>query len=328
MTYQTRRVRPSAKRYFALVIPDVHVGYVVDTPTHSHGCWDIGIQAIEHYGDRLTHIVILGDFGNWESLSRWSALRAEQAFIEEDVALVNARLDEIEALTKRHSIDVAFTEGNHENWAAQFEAKYPALRDTINLKSRLRFEERGWTWVSENRFYALGDLHFTHGHAYGMRKPIDWVLKKGVSVACGHWHRYETESVRQVDAERAAWTLGCWAALDPPPPYARGDTPNWVHGFGLAQVRSNGRFQLAYRRILDESWTELDDGTELIARPAEIRKRLKEEADIRKALRTVYGERFYVPGGPVVRPEPLQGTEHVTRQRRARRTTGKTRAVK
>lgn len=316
--------KPSPKQFYAMVIPDVHVGYVVDSPTHSHGCWDIGMQALLHYAPRLTHLVILGDFGNWESLTRWSALRAEQAFIEEDVALVNARLDEIQAITAANDIQVVFCEGNHENWAAQFEAKYPALRDAINLKHRLRMDERGWVWVPENRFYALGDLHFTHGHGRGMKRPLDWVLKRGVSVACGHWHRYEVDSIRQLDGERAAWTLGCWAALDPPPPYARGEVPHWVHGFGLVQVRENGLFQLSFRRIIDEQWTELEDSSELIARQSFIDRRLAEEEAIRNELRQRYAERFYTPGGPVVRPEPLQGTEYASRGRRARRVSGKT----
>lgn len=301
-----------------MIIPDVHVGYVVDAPTHSHGCWDLGMQALEHYGDRLTHVIILGDFGNWESLSRWSALRAEQAFVEEDVELVNARLDEIQRLSDRHGVKVVFCEGNHENWAAQFEAKYPAMRDAVNLKRRLRMTKRGWTWVPENHFYALGDLHFTHGHGKGIKNPMDLIRQHGVSVACGHHHRFETQSVRMLDGEHAAWTLGCWASLDPPPPYARGAVPSWVHGFGLVQVRANGLFQLSFRRIIDESWTELEDGTELVARPREMQKRLREEAAVRDRLRAEYAERFYTPGGLVTRPEPINGSELQARKARAR----------
>lgn len=321
-----KQQRPSKRKYFAFVIPDVHIGYVVDQPTHSHGCWDLGMQAIRHHGSRLTHVVILGDFGNWESLSRWAALRAEQAFIEEDVELVNARLDELEALAREFDFEVVFCEGNHENWAAQFEAKYPALRNAINLKKRLRMRERGFRWVPENHFFALGDLHFTHGHGEG--KLEHWIYKHAVSVAVGHWHRYKTVSVRHVDGERAAWTLGCWASLDPPPPYARGKTPSWVHGFGEVQVRSNGLFQMAYRRIIDEAWVELADGTELIADRARIRERLAEEEAIRKRLREEYAERFYVPGGRVVRPEPLQGTEYASRGRRARRISARTSPIR
>lgn len=325
MKYQfPHKPKPSGKLYFGMGIPDPHIGYVVDTPTHSHGCWDIGMQAIDHYGSRLTHIIIFGDFGNWESLSRWSALRAETVFIREDVELVNQKLDELEEKTKSYGIQVIYHEGNHENWAAQLEAKYPVLRDEVNLERQLHIKERDWLWVPENHFFALGDLHTTHGHLKGVKKPSDYIRRKGVSVAYGHTHTYTTESMRTLTGEHAAWTCGCWASTDPPPPYARGDAPEkWVKGFPLFQVRRNSHFQLSYKRILDESYTELEDGTELRAKPAQIQKRVDAEARLRDSLRQEYSERFYIPGGEVTRPEPLKGTEYGTRTARACIVTGK-----
>lgn len=316
--------KPSGKLYFGMGIPDFHLGYMVDIPTHSHGCWDLGLQVLDYYGDRFTHLVIFGDFGNWESLSRWAALRANTVFIKEDVELVNQRLDELEARTRRYGIHVIYLEGNHENWAAQLEAKYPQLRDHINLELQLRIKERGWTWVPENHFYALGDLHFTHGHLKGVKRPSEYIRRKGVSVAYGHTHTYTTESMRTLTGEHAAWSVGCWASVDPPPPYTRGDIPErWVHGVPLWQVRRSGRFQLSYKRFIEESWTELEDGTELRARPKAIQQRLNDENRLRDQLRKDYSERFYVPGGEVTRPEPLKGTEYGTRAVRGRIVTGK-----
>ena len=144
MTYQMpKRPAPSKKQHYIMVIPDVHVGYVVDTPTYSLPAWDIMIQALAEKQDRITHFVIIGDFGNWEPLSHWSALRADQCYVEEDIALVNNRLDEIESLTAAAGIKVIFIEGNHEAWATQFEAKYPAMRDMVNLKRRLHMAGSG-----------------------------------------------------------------------------------------------------------------------------------------------------------------------------------------
>lgn len=325
MTYRfPHKPRPSRKLYFGMGIPDFHCGFIVDVPTHSHGCWDIGMQALDHYGKRLTHVVVFGDFGNWESLSRWAALRANTVFVQEDVALANQKLDELEARARRYGFRVIFLEGNHEAWATMLEAKYPELRDHINLKIQLRMRERGWTWVPENHYFALGDLHMTHGHLKGVRDPSDYIRRKGVSVVYGHTHTYATESMRTLTGEHAAWTVGCWASVDPAPPYARGDVPEkWVHGFPIFQVRRNGRFQMGYRRILDESWTELEDGTELCARPKAIQRRVDEEHRLRECLRKKYADRFYVPGGSVTRPEPLKGTEYGTRAVRARIVTGR-----
>ncbi len=306
-----------------MIIPDTHVGYVVDTPTYSLPAWDLAIQALAHNQDRLTHVVFLGDFGNWEPLSHWSSLRADQCFVEEDIALVNNRLDEVHSLTAAAGIKVVFIEGNHEAWATQFEAKYPALRDAVNLKHRLRMEERGWDWVPENNFWAIGDAHITHGHMRGVRSPADMVKKSGVSVLYGHTHQYATASVRNVTGEHAAWTMGCLASIDPPPPYSRGETPDtWVHGVGWLRVRSNGLFGVDFSRIIQETWVELPDGTELIANAKRCKGRYAEDQRIRTEMRERYAERYYQVGGNVLRTEPHHGKEGggntVARARRAR----------
>ena len=312
MSYQLpSRTAPSAKKHFIGVIPDTHIGYVGDHPTYSIPCWDIAMQAMRHYRKRLTHLVVLGDFGNWESLSHWASLRAEQTFVEEDVALVNARLDELDALNagrEDRPIQFIFIEGNHEAWAAQLEAKYPQMRDLVNLRRRLLGARKNWTWVPENYFWAIGSIYFTHGHIRGNRNPGDLCRTKGVSVIQGHDHTYKTASVRTLKGELAQWSFGCLASIDPPPPYARGEQPSsWVQGFGFVQVRANGRFQVGYRRIIDECWTELEDGTELIADRTACLARYKQDQDIRDRLRAEYSDRFYQPGGPVVRSEPHHG---------------------
>lgn len=318
-----KRPKTSKKQHYIFAIPDAHIGYVVDTPTYSIPCWDIVIQAIIAERERITHIVILGDFGNWEPLSHWASLRADQCFVEEDVALVNARLDELEAITRENDIEVVFIEGNHEAWASQFEAKYPVMRDSVNLKRRLRMEERGWTWVPENHFWAIGDIHFTHGHLQGCKNMTDLVKRTGVSVICGHWHTYTTESLRTLTGEHAAWTFGCIASMDPPPPYVKGSgLSRVVQGFGTIQVRANGHFQVGFRRIIGESYVELADGTEIRFDPKACQRRYQEDQTIRADMRKRYGERFYSPGGQVVRTEPHHGktgADHVVaRTRRAR----------
>jgi metallophosphoesterase superfamily enzyme len=318
-----RRAKPSAKKHYALIIPDVHIGYIVDTPTYSLGAWDIVMQALRHLRKRLTHVIILGDFGGWESMTHWQSLRADQGFIKEDVQLVNARRDEIHAITGPEGIKVVYLEGNHEAWAGQFEAKYPEVRDAFNLKHQMGIDRRGWVWVPENNFYGLGHLYFTHGHIRGVRTPLDMIKRYGVSVVFGHGHRYMTESLRTLTGEHAAWMMACLCSIDPPPPYARGALPGgWVHGFGVAQIRANGRFQVGFRRIIEEAWTELEDGTELLANPVDMRRRLEQDAAIRERLRAEYSERYYNPGGQVVRTEPHHGktqAEHsVARSRRAR----------
>ena len=178
----------------------------------------------------------------------------------------------------------------------------------VSLRRRLLKHRRSWTWVQENHYLAVGDLHFTHGHVRGNRNPGDLCRTKGVSVIQGHTHAFRTASVRTLHGELEQWEFGCLASIDPPPPYARGVAPTgWVHGFGFVQVRANGRFQIGFRRILDETWTELEDGTEIRADARECRRRYDADQRIRERLREEYGERYYAPGGAVTRLEPHHG---------------------
>ncbi len=318
-----RKRRSSEKQHFVMVIPDTHVGYVVDTPTYSIPAWDLCLQALAHNQDRLTHVVFLGDFGNWEPLTHWASLRADACFVEEDIALVNNRLDDVYALTSAAGIEVVFIEGNHEAWANQFEARWPAMRDVVNLKHRLRMDERGWTWVPENNMWAIGDCYFTHGHMRGVRNPADMIKKTGVSVVFGHNHQYLTASSRNFTGPHASWSMGCLASIDPPPPYARGEMiDTWVHGVGWVRVRSNGLFSVDFTRFIEESWAELPDGTELLANNAAIRSKYAKDQDIRKEMRKRYADRYFKPDDSVMRTEPHHGKTNaghsVARTRRAR----------
>jgi len=107
--------------------------------------------------------------------------------------------------------------------------------------------------------------------------------------------------------------------IDPPPPYARAKPPSeWVHGFGLLQVRANGLFQCDYRTIIESSYVELPDGTEVVADAKAVRRRLVAEQDALTHLRREYAERYYAPDGRVHELEPLKGTELRSRIQRAR----------
>jgi len=311
------RARASKKKFYALVIPDTHIGYILDTPTYSVGAWDVTLQALNALRDRLTHVIILGDMGDFESVSNWASLRAEQVFVEEDFALVNARLDEISTISSLRDGDplkVVYIEGNHEARLGFMEARYPALRDALNPKVRLRLAERGWTWVPQRHFYALGELHFAHGDIPGVKAPADMIRKKGVSTVYGHNHQHEVAHVHTLTGDRFAMSCGCLSSIDPPPPYMRGNVSEaWVHGFGLVQVRANGSFQVEFRQIFDESRTELGDGSELLASRSAVSLRLSQDRQIRADLRRRYADRYYVPGGQVVRTEPHHGKARVNK---------------
>lgn len=312
-------IRPSRKKWFAFVIPDVHRGYHSGLPSYDPCVWDVGMQSLRHLAPRLTHLIILGDFGNFESLSHWASLRAEHVFIEEDVRIVAMGLDEIDEYCDPHGVKKVFVEGNHEAWSTLLEAKYPQLRNLVNLRQRLLRGRKNWTWIPNNHFFKLGKMHFTHGNYPGARDAHAMLKEVGKSVFYGHTHGHEIAYFNNLAGEHVAMSNGCWAMIDPPPPYGKAKIPTrWVHGFTLAQIRANGLFQAHFHRILDSSYVELMDGTEIVVDKADVRTRLWNEQLAREELREEYEERFYNPGGPVTEPEPIGRGEYSARARRAR----------
>lgn len=318
--YQLPKIaRPSKKKWLAFVIPDVHRGYHTGLPTYDPCVWDVGMQSLKHLAPRLTHLIILGDFGNFESLSHWAAQRAEHVFIEEDLQIVQMGLDEIDEICDKYNIKKVFVEGNHEFWGSLLEAKYPQFRNMINLKSRMFKARKNWTWVPNNHFFKLGKIHLTHGNYPGGRDAQAMLKEIGQSVLYGHTHGHEIAYKNNLAGIHMAMSSGCWAMIDPPPAYSKAKIPgNWVHGFTVVQIRNNGLFQVRFHTIIDSTYTELLDGTEIVANRARIKERLTLEAGALKTLREDYEERYYVPGGPVHEPEPITTTEYAARGRRAR----------
>jgi len=312
-------IDPSPKKHFAFVIPDVHRGFHTGVPTYDPCVWDVGMQAIQKFAPRMTHLIILGDFGNCESLSHWASLRAEQVFIEEDIKIMGMGLDEIDEYCDKYDIQKVFIEGNHEGWATLLEAKYPHFRNVVNLKERLFKERKNWTWIPNNHFYKLGKLHFTHGNYPGNRDATSMLKEVGKSVMYGHTHGHEIAYFNNLDGLHTAMSSGCWAMIDPPPPYSKAKIPTrWVHGFHTVQVRENGLFQTQFNRIIDSTYVELADGTEIICNEADVDIRLYNENLALEELREEYEERYYCPGGNVTEKEPLGRGEYNSRVRRAR----------
>jgi len=322
MAYKIPSVaKPAKKKAFAFIVPDTHYGYQGELPGYDPLVFDLGLQAIRHYAPRMTHLILLGDFGNCESMSHWAALRADQVFIKEDIALMDRALGFLEDALGDHAkrIQKVYICGNHEEWSGKLEAKYPQFRDTLNLRRLLDLDNRGWTWVRNNDLYQLGDLHFTHGNIRGASTPQKMLQRTGVSTMYGHTHRHQYASASNAGGHKEAHSVGCWASIDPPPAYAQGVAPaEWEHRLTTVQVRANGLFQVQSTRVTESSYCELPDGTELRSDRGAAVKRYAGDREILESLREEYTERYYSPGGRVVGLEPLRGTERRTRQQRAR----------
>jgi len=317
--------RSSPKKHLAVVFPDTHIGYTAGVPAFDPCALDVALQALEHYAaDGATHFIHLGDLADMESCSHWASLRAEQVFIEQDVRLTNAYLDEVDEICDHYGLKKIFIEGNHETRTARLEAKYPMIRDMVNLKKRLFGKRTGWTWVPNNHYYKLGKLYFTHGNLSGVSDSASMLRVAGKSVLFGHNHQHQVARHRTLDGLHVAMSSGCLASIDPPPPYSQAKIPaTWAHGFTVVQFRANGLFSLRFHEIIDAQYCEMMDGTEIRTNHSDAQWRLDRDQEIMDQCRNEYEERFYSVGGNVTETEPIKRTEYSSRTQRARVTEGR-----
>lgn len=178
-----RERAPSLERI--LIIPDTHV------PFEDGGAFAVLMAAARVL--RPHTIVFLGDFADFMSVSFHPRTLSVRGYtLEEEVAAVNARLDEIQALGATR---VVFCKGNHEYRLERYlSEKAPELFGLVDTAALFRFAERGWECVEYRHHLKIGKMHFTHdvGHAGIYAHRQSRMAYEG-NVVIGHVHRCSME---------------------------------------------------------------------------------------------------------------------------------------
>lgn len=168
-----------------LVIPDTHV------PFEDGAAFAVMMAAARKV--RPDTIVFLGDFADFVSVSfHPRALGTRGYTLQEEVAAVNARLDEIQSLGASR---VVFIKGNHEYRLERYlSEKAPELFGLVDTASLFRLKERGWECVEYRDHLKIGKMHFTHdvGHAGVFAHRQSRMAYEG-NVVIGHCHRIALE---------------------------------------------------------------------------------------------------------------------------------------
>lgn len=168
-----------------LIIPDTHV------PFEDGQAFAVMMAAARVF--KPDTIVFLGDFADFVSVSFHPRELGRRSYtLEEEVAAVNARLDEIEALGASR---VVFCKGNHEYRLERYlSEKAPELFGLVKTEALFRFAERGWSVVEYRHHVKIGKMHFTHdvGHAGIYAHRQSRMAYEG-NVVLGHVHRLAME---------------------------------------------------------------------------------------------------------------------------------------
>lgn len=231
-----------------LVIPDPHVTYEgspeggIDKAAES-----VLFQAIDIVKPDGT--VLLGDVGEWQSVSHWQWKRRKRPPFEyliptitAETLAINTWLDKLDkSLDKVKCEKVIFNEGNHEVWANNFAEE--EARPEYTSKRLMKIKERGYEWHEHGRFAKIGKLHTTHGgHFTGLHHAHKTVLGLSASCIYGHFHNVEFAHVMHLGGEYGAWSLGCLCKMDKK--FLNNRPTNWSHALGIVHVEGDGRFHV------------------------------------------------------------------------------------
>jgi len=163
-----------------VIVPDVH------RPYHDRRAWNIFLRAAKALKPK--HLVIIGDFADFYSVSAHSKDPRRAGKLDEELADVNVGLDELDALGAKNKI---FVEGNHEDRLRRYiEDKAPELIANVSVPELFNLKERGWKYVPYKYDTAIGHINFTHDVGVAGRNAVFRCLDTyHKSVVTGHTHR-------------------------------------------------------------------------------------------------------------------------------------------
>lgn len=231
-----------------LVLPDVHF---------PHHCPDSLAIAMEHGKKKgVDALVFSGDQLDFHKISRFTKEPDHMSPWEEcEIAKDYFRLTQREF----SGADKYFMEGNHDARLRHYlwtQAKELSDIPSLELKELLELDGFGIEYVDEDRLVMLGELALTHGHMLPMgpftpNNPAATVYNKTkTSTMTGHFHKKSEYSAGNLqDRRHTVWTMGC--LCNRRPRYSPFAYVNWVNGFAIVEVDSDGLFTVFNHSIID-----------------------------------------------------------------------------
>jgi hypothetical protein len=139
---------------------------------------------------RPDHLVILGDFADFYSVSFHSRDPSRATRFSDEVRSVNTRLDQMDALGAKYKHFVA---GNHEHRAERFlHEKAPELvgLSGLTIPELFHLKDRGWKYTPYRSHTKIGKVWVTHdaGSAGALAASRARDKFQG-NVVLGHCHR-------------------------------------------------------------------------------------------------------------------------------------------
>ena len=135
-----------------LIVPDTHVPY------EDGRAWNLMLQCARDW--KPDTIVILGDFGDFYSVSSHDKRPDRVRLLDDEVASINVRLTELDGLNASEKYFIA---GNHEDRLERYlTQKAPELFNLVKVRDLFKLDSRGWKYTPYKSSLKLGKVNFTH----------------------------------------------------------------------------------------------------------------------------------------------------------------------
>jgi predicted phosphodiesterase len=231
------------KRERIFVIPDAHI------PNQDKRAWKITLRMLEDF--QPTKVVIIGDFGDFESVSHHPRTRPEIVHFKQECELVNDGLDAIQHAVHPRT-QVVYIEGNHEYRVVKHtNTSVPHLAGLLNLESALSLAKRRVIWVPLRATmrrawvspWGVGYLHSAQangkvkanaGHARLHAELIGPVSNCKLTIY-GHHHGFQHYRSAAGYEAYCCGFLGDYDSDNPTFDYEAGPTP-WTTGVLVQEV--------------------------------------------------------------------------------------------
>ena len=216
---------PTSRLEPVLFVPDVH------RPYHDKTAWALMLKAAASF--RPSHLVCLGDFVDFYSVSSHSKDPRRVRNLDEEIADAHVGLNQLDALGARHK---SYIGGNHEDRLTRYlQDKAPELFGLVGIPELLKLKSRGWAYTPYKSATSIGKVALTHDVGNAGRqatfRTLD-VFQHSVISAHAHRMQYIVEGDYKIGA-MFGW-LGDVEAVDYMQKIAV--KRNWALGFGTGYL--------------------------------------------------------------------------------------------
>ena len=222
-----KKVLPSEDLYKVLVIPDIH------TPFHNKKALDLSWRFAEAY--EPDEIIQLGDVCDFYKISKYIKDPSRGVNIQAELDMARDLLREFKNRSGAKACTLLI--GNHESRIRKYlHSIAPAMASlrSLTIEKLLDTESIGWRVIPEHNFYAINNVHFTHGEYVTKYSSDKHLGTYGETIIHGHTHRISCHMTKFLNRTIEGWEMGCLASLKVGQEYVK--MANWQLRLGTVEI--------------------------------------------------------------------------------------------